>query len=244
MAFKTIYYVTIACPTIQKTLEMTDKYVAHGVQTLQIDMPSKNPFAETEFVKKMMKESIAKEPDYRAYMDAVREIHRKHPALELHLMSYPDIVDSVGKEAYAEFAQEVGVVSLMLCGPMPEERAYFNSRGLFGSGHVEFDLPDEQVSQVCDPDRHYTLVTMRNAREGQTAKPGYETWAARVGYLKEKNCPYPLYGVGGFLNGEMLREAKDAGVVGAYIGNVLMWNWENEDKLWALLNAFETVARA
>ena len=40
MGFKIMYYVTIACPTVEKTLEMIDQYVAHGVDSLQIDMPS------------------------------------------------------------------------------------------------------------------------------------------------------------------------------------------------------------
>ena len=41
---------------------------------------------------------------------------------------------------------------------------------------------------------------------------------------------------------EMLREAKEAGVVGAYLGNVLMWNWDNEEKLFAMIRGFEEVA--
>ncbi len=241
--FKTIYYMTIACPTVERTLEMVDKYVKNGVKSIQIDMPSVNPFAETDFVKNMMRGALKDGLDYGKYMDAVREIRRRHPRLELHLMSYPDVVETIGMEKYADFALEVGIVSLMLCADMPQERAYFYSRGLLCSGHVEFTMPEEQVARACDPAQNYSLVTMRNARVGQEPRPGLETWQARVHYMREeRKCPYPLYAVGGILNPEMLREAKEAGVVGAYLGNVLMWNWDNEEKLTAMIKGFEAAA--
>ena len=241
--FKVIYYMTIACPTVERTLEMVDKYVKNGVKSIQIDMPSTNPFAETDFVKKMMGDTLKDGLNYDKYMDAVREIRRRHPDVELHLMSYPDVVESIGLKRYADFAKEIGVVSLMLCGDMPQERAYFYERGLLCSGHVEFTMPEEQVARACDPAQKYSLVTMRNARVGQQPRPGLETWKARVRYMREeRKCPYPLYAVGGILNPEMLLEAKEAGVVGAYLGNVLMWNWDNEEKLFAMIRGFEEVA--
>ena len=43
MSFSVIYYVCIACPTVERTLEMVDRYVAHGAKAFQIDMPSKDP---------------------------------------------------------------------------------------------------------------------------------------------------------------------------------------------------------
>lgn len=241
--FKVIYYITIACPTVERTLKMIDKYVSHGVKSIQIDMPSTDPFAETDFVKKMMGDTLKDGVDYGRYMDAVREIRRRYPALELHLMSYPDVVESIGVERYADFAKEAGVVSLMLCGDMPQERAYFYERGLLCSGHVEYTLPEEQVLRACDPDQRYSLVTMRNARVGQVARDGMDCWENRVRYLRDvRGCPYQLYAVGGILNAEMLREAKRAGVVGAYLGNVLMWNWDDEKKLFEMIEAFEKVA--
>ena len=75
MKFTPIYYVCIACPTITRTKEMVDKYVERGANAFQIDMPSMDPFAETEFVKKMMKESLKSGITYRDYMDGARDIH-------------------------------------------------------------------------------------------------------------------------------------------------------------------------
>ena len=72
MGFTVVYYVCIACPTIERTIEMVDRYVAHGAKAFQIDMPSKDPFSETEFVKKMMKESLSANLTYDDYMNGIR----------------------------------------------------------------------------------------------------------------------------------------------------------------------------
>lgn len=240
--YKVIYYITIACPTVEKTLEMIDKYVSHGVQSIQIDMPSANPYAETDFVKKMMGDALKNGVDYTKCMDGVRKIRRRYPDLELHLMSYPDVVESIGLEAYAGFAKEVGIVSMMLCGDMHQERTYFNECGIPSSGHVEYTLPEDQVIRACDPFNQFSLITMRNARVGQQPRDGMHSWDSRVRYMRQRGCPYELYAVGGILNAEMLREAKQAGTVGAYIGNVLMWHWDEEEKLFELIESFEKVA--
>ena len=70
MSFSVIYYVCIACPTVERTLEMVDRYVAHGAKAFQIDMPSKDPFSETDFVKEMMKNTLSEGVGYDTYMDA------------------------------------------------------------------------------------------------------------------------------------------------------------------------------
>ena len=41
---------------------------------------------------------------------------------------------------------------------------------------------------------------------------------------------------------EIVRKAKQAGADGAYIGTILMKQWDDEPKLWAMLDDFESVS--
>ena len=76
------------------------KYVAHGAKAFQIDMPSKDPFSETDFVKELMKNSLIDDSSYDRYMDGIREIRRRHPQIDLHVVVYDDVVDSIGVEKF------------------------------------------------------------------------------------------------------------------------------------------------
>ena len=46
MRFRPVFYIINGWPTIEKTKEMVDNYVAHGVCALQFDMPSADPSRE------------------------------------------------------------------------------------------------------------------------------------------------------------------------------------------------------
>ncbi|MRN26643.1 hypothetical protein EAI30_18795, partial [Romboutsia ilealis] len=80
-------------PNIEKTKEMVDNYVAHGVCALQFDMPSADPSRESEFIQERMRSARnLYGSGYEVYMDALREIRKKHPNLEIHLVLYPDVI--------------------------------------------------------------------------------------------------------------------------------------------------------
>lgn len=107
MKFYPVYYFTLACPTIDRTLEKVDQYVANAaVRGIQIDMPSADPYGETDMVKAMMSKCIADyNGNYDYYMDQIRSIRDKHKDLEIHVVVYPDVVAKIGKEKFADFCK-------------------------------------------------------------------------------------------------------------------------------------------
>ena len=55
MRFRPVFYIINGWSTIEKTKEMVDNYVAHGVCALQFDMPSADPSRESEFIQERMR---------------------------------------------------------------------------------------------------------------------------------------------------------------------------------------------
>ena len=85
MKFSPVYYIINGWPTVDKTIEMTDRYVEHGVNAIQICMPSKNPWGESKFIQDRMKHALdTYGHDYTVFMDCIREVRRRHPDLEFH----------------------------------------------------------------------------------------------------------------------------------------------------------------
>ena len=52
----------------------------------------------------------------------------------------------------------------------------------------------------------------------------------------------PVFGVTGISTAEELREVKEAGADGAYIGTIMMKLWEHESELWKKLDEFQEAA--
>lgn len=241
MHFTPIYYVCIACPTIERTLEMIDQYVAHGATAFQIDMPSKDPFAETAFVKKMMADSLHGEPDYAAYMDGIREIRKRHPDIEIHIVVYNDVVDTIGLETFSAFCKAVGAASLMIPACSEENMKYLEGAGFKIFKSVIHEMSEEDIDR-CVQEGPDGLIVLRNKKPGEVDRPGFETWEKKYAYLRERGVTGPIYSVFGISSKEELAAIKATGARGAIIGNVLMRLWDDEEKLWELFHAFQSLA--
>lgn len=243
MSFNVIYYINIACPSIEKSLEMVDKYVAHGMRSLQIDLPSRDPYEETPLVKKMMLDSIGKNGNYDTYMDAVREVRRRHPELELHVVVYTDVVDSIGIEKFVEFGKEINVASFMIPFNRREIWEYIERAGIPFMRVVLNELPDHEIAEAVEDCAlgMPTIVSLRNRKPGEVDRPGCETWAGRYDYARKAGITAPIVSVFGIKTRETLQEIKDSGADGAIIGNVLMNLWDDEEALWRLFDQFQSL---
>lgn len=241
MKFNPIYYICIACPTVERTLEMVDRYVEHGARAFQIDMPSNDPFDETEFVKAMMKESLDEVNNYSHYMDGIREIRRRHPDLELHVVVYADVVDAIGIDNFIAFGKEIGVASYMIPGLSMENHRYIEEHGIRVFRFVAHEMDPEDVKFCAQGDEN-EYICIRNQKPGEIGRPGLQTWDEKYIYMREHGVKGKIYSVFGIKTKETLQNVKDSGADGAIIGNVLMHLWGDEEKLWALLSDFQSLA--
>ena len=48
MAFRVIYYISLACPTVERALEMLEKYIQAGANRCEIDMRAHDPDGEPD----------------------------------------------------------------------------------------------------------------------------------------------------------------------------------------------------
>lgn len=241
MSFSVIYYVCIACPTVERTLEMVDRYVAHGAKAFQIDMPSKDPFSETDFVKEMMKNTLSEGVGYDTYMDGIREIRRRHPELELHVVVYNDVVDAIGVEKFIAFGKEISVRSFMIPGASLENFERIESEGIKIFRSIPHELPEARI-QLAIAGGENSFISLRNKKPGEHDVPGYETWPKKFAYIRQRGVKGRVYSVFGIRTYEQLLEVRQTGGAGAIIGNVLMRLWDDEEKLWPLMESFQSLA--
>lgn len=241
MGFKIMYYVTLACPTVDKTLEMIDKYVERGVNSLQIDMPSSDPFGETDFVKEMMKNGLKNGYSYDDYMDAIRKVRAKYPDVDLSIVVYPDVIESIGLDRYMAFLKEIGAKDNILCTDEEALFRAFDENGLTYMTNIPYNDPEygiEQNERFGEKKDH--IITMRTRRRTDAVNRRCDSWKDRVKLAREGGLACKLYAVADVQTAEDVAERKEAGLDGVIIGNVLMRLWDDEEELWKRLAAFES----
>lgn len=239
MKFRPVFYIISGWPSIEKTKEMVDKYIEHGVCALQFDMPSKDPSRESEFIQERMHHArMLYGNGYEVYMEALKEIRERHPSLEIHLVLYPDVIETIGLEKFTEFCLEIGVYSVLAMDP--EIMKYLNQKGISTATFIGYDTSDQAIELAKSGDNQIVFVSNKNGRT--KPREGLVTWSERISYIRKAGVTAPVFGVTGISTAEELAEVREAGADGAYIGTIMMKLWENETELWKKLDAFQEIA--
>lgn len=242
MKFYPVYYFTIACPTIEKTMEMIDSYVEKcHIRGIQIDMPSSDPYGETDMVKQRMAKALESCGGYDTYMDAIRAVRKKHPTLELHIVVYPDVIDAIGIERFTVFCKEVEAFTVRIAGTetFQDYINYLDTHGIVTSDCINYAMPEEDIER-CRATKG--IIHMRTKRKTEAPNRGLETWEQRLRYVRDKGVTARIFATADMKTAEDLIAARDAGADGVYVGNVLMNLWDNEEALWKLLAEMEATA--
>lgn len=239
MKFRPVFYMITGWPSIERTMEMVDKYVAHGVCALQFDMPSADPSRESQFIQERMRHARSLYGEgYEVYMNALRHIRSKYPTLEIHLVLYPDVIRTIGLERFGDFCMEIGIYSVLAMDM--EMMEYLNGRGIATATFIGYDTNDQAIAMAKAKDNQIVFLSNKNGRT--QPREGLVTWAQRMKYIREAGVKAPVFGVTGISTAAELAEVKAAGADGAYIGTIMMKLWDNEPELWKTLDAFQAVA--
>lgn len=241
MAFYPIYYITLVCPDLATSKQKIEEYIAHGARALQIDMPSKDPVFETPFVRENMKRALQIYEGYDIYLDFFRELREKYPHLELHLVAYPDVVESIGREKFVSFCKEINIASFMPVSSDQEYRCGFKKDGLVIIENMDVNLPDAEVEYAAGL-KENEVITLNYKKHRECEREGSVTFRDRIDYLREQGVTAKIYAVEGIADAGMMREVKDGGAERAFVGNVLMRLWDDEKSLWELFDAFQELA--
>lgn len=236
MGFHPVFYLVTGWPSMDKTREMVRFYVDHGARALQFDMPSADPYGESDFIKACMKHVRQQYgEDFEVYMQALRDIRADYPQLEMHLTVYPDIVQSIGVTRFADFCNEIGFFSVL--SSFPDE---LRAQGVRAAEFLHYQMAEAAVAHALQTQNPVLLRS--NARyEHLEPRDGLRTWAQRINWLRGRGFCGSIYAVAGISTVPQLAEVKAAGADGAYIGSVLMGQWEDKQTLAETLNGFQAL---
>lgn len=237
--FHLIYYINMGEPSIEFSLEMAKKYLEHGAKALQFDLPSRNPYRETPFIKDHMAKAWSRyNGDYDIFLDAISCFRKDHPDFELQMVSYEDVLLSIGTIKYINFCKKNNIKTVRIAGDgiIEQARMDFNASGIDTLAFIDFNMPQKEIDIAVETGRS---VMLRNIRNGMTPRDGMISWEERISFLRDSGITAPIYATAGLKNGKDILEAKNAGADGAFIGSCLMNLWGNDAKVFILLDELE-----
>ena len=241
--FHLIYYISMGTPSIEYSLEKAEQYLRHGVKALQFDLPSRNPYRETAFIRSRMEYAYQKYGGYEPFLNALTDFRKSHPDFEMQMVSYEDVVLTIGTTRYIEFCRQNNIKTCRISGEGVMERARLdmNEAGIDTLTFIDYNLSQSDIDFAVKTGR---AVMLRNIRAGMEPRAGMISWKDRISFLRSCGVSAPIYATAGITSGIGLIEAKEAGASGAFIGSCLMNTWDDESAMLSLLNDLEHAANS
>lgn len=241
--FHIVYYINLGCPDIEYSLNKAGQYLSKGVKSLQFDLPSRYPYRETPFIKEKMKYAYEKYGNYDYFLDALTEFRRQHPYFEMQMVSYEDVILTIGSSGYIDFCKRNNIKTCRISGDGVIEvaRKDMNKEGIDTLTFIDYNMRQDDIDFARETGR---AVMLRNVREGMQPRDGMVSWKDRIAFIRSRGVTSPIYATAGLKCGADLIEAKKAGAAGAFVGSVIMKHWDDEEKMFAVLMDFEKAANS
>jgi len=242
-SFHLIHYISLGSPSIEYSLSKAEEYLDYGVKALQFDLPSRNPYRESPFIQEKMAYAYKKYGNYEVFLEALTNFRQKHPDFEMQMVSYEDVVLTIGTTRYIQFCQKNHIKTVRIAGTGVIERARMdmNGAGIDTLTYIDFNLPQEDIDFAIQTGR---AIMLRNVRTNQVPRDNMVSWKNRMAFIRKCGATAPIYATAGIKNGTGLLEAKEAGASGAYVGSCLMDLWDDDKAMLALLDDLEHAANA
>lgn len=238
MAFELVCYLNFGYPTIADGLRDAEIYYQNGCRALQLDIPSRDPYLEHDFIQERMRICLEHEPDYQKYFDAIIEFHHQHPDVALYFMLYENTVEELGVDRIVQFCKKAGICSASYVGSNEQIRNSFEAQGVGLCCYVQFHLPEDEIAFARKSNGPVLLQAKSVGKIGHNCS----SFAEGLQYLRTAGITGRIYASVGIKTPEDIVTVRRAGADGAFIGSVLMQRLDNAKQFGACLRSFVAAA--
>lgn len=214
-----ICYAAIGDPLFDQ--DVIEIYSDHGVDVLEVGLPSERPYADGPTVRSSMLRSLRAGMDAEAVIAKAADLNLSHPDLAKIWMCYdntPLEIEKVPREAYPDGLLMVGFDPL---GQHLRLGRFLNEMNIRSVGFVGYDAPAEQL-ELARFSSGYIMLQAKPGLTGTNSEPIGAGLAKRVARLRSAGIDIPIAAGIGISTAGDVRSALDQGCDGIIIGSAAL----------------------
>ncbi len=236
-AMKLICYLSNGYPNLEESAKIAGIYAEGGCDIIEIDLPSRNPYLESEYIAGRMASALSECDDYERYMENILKIQSEHPEVRLIVLCYENTVLEIGVEKFADFCLNNGLEDLILVGLSDETaKNRLIERGMRVSCYVQFPMHPEEVESAKQSNG---FVYMQAKPGPGQINPEYPTLADCIRHLRESGISREIYCGVGVSTPEDFKMVQQSGGDGAFVGSTVLKLYNKPEELKATIQAFK-----
>lgn len=234
---KLICYLSNGYPIIEESANIANVYAEGGCDIIEIDLPSRNPYLESEYIAGRMAAALKECDDYERYMENILRIKAANPAVRMILLCYENTVQEIGVEAFADFCIQNDLKDLIFVGLSSEEiKDRLIESGLRVSCYVQFPMIESEIESAKASNG---FVYMQAKAEPDKINPKFPTLADCISHLREVGIEREIYCGVGVYTPDDFKMVKQSGGDGAFVGSTVLKLYDKPDELKAAIRGFK-----
>lgn len=238
---KLICYLSNGYPTIEESANIAGIYAEGGCDIIEIDLPSRDPYLESEYIAGRMAAALKECDDYERYMENILRIKAENPSVRMILLSYENTVQEIGVERFADFCIENDLKDLIFVGLSSEEiKTRLIERGLRVSCYVQFPMLESEIESALASNG---FVYMQAKAEPEKINPNFPTLADCIAHLRSRGVDREIYCGVGVYTPEDFKMVKQSGGDGAFVGSTVLKLYDKPEELKTAIQAFKAADR-
>lgn len=206
MNLSIVFYLTIDYPNQHTFFEAVDYLVSKGVATIEIGLPSKNPYMDGQVIADshahVLKHGFSKE----RYIKVMTELNQRYPNINRIVMTYKDVVDEFNLLQESDMYEGIIVPDLLVESHGKAIQLYHDQ------------LTDEQIKFRLEHNQVFAYVMSAYASTGMIIKE--KTFHSTINRIR-KISDIPINVGFGIKSKDDVVEVNHLGV-GAIIGSELL----------------------
>ena len=217
---KLIGYLSNGYPSLNASMEIAREYADAGIDIIEIDFPSSNPYLENELISTRMAKALEINSNYRDYMTEMIEIREKLPKTEFILLAYENTVEEIGIAEFTDFCLTNGFSDLILVGLKDEEiKNRLIESGIKVSCYVQFHMDEREIRSALASNG---FVYMQAKPAPNQVNPEFPALRDCIAHLRARGIDRKIYcGVGIHTENDVAM-ARDAGADAVFVGSSIL----------------------
>ncbi len=203
-------------------LALADRYVAAGVDVLEMGLPWQDPILDGPTIRGSMQRALAMGTTPARFFDEVRRIRRAYPDLPLEVMTYQGLVDSIGAQGFSRMCAELGVDAVIVPDASRHQRREMDlllrPLDIHPLRFAPFELTPQEITEIAQEARGFVFVQAKPGVTGAGTDMHAELHQNLVA-LRSGGVRTPLVAGFGMSLPEQVLQANRWGADGVVVGS-------------------------
>ena len=149
-----VAYLTMGCPSLEKSLAAADTVIAEGADILELGIPFSDPVSDGAVIRAAALKALENGVTLKDVMREIPALRAKHPDIPFIIFSYYNIILSYGLEQFAADAAKAGADGVLIVDVPYEERKevmdVIYPHGLVWVPLAAPNTPIERIQAKCE----------------------------------------------------------------------------------------------